>query len=212
MVASRHAIFALLANALFSCLVLAPLQGCGNSDAAKPPSPIPQPQPGANPQSLPQTVLRFINQSSVSPADFADATAKINQQIIVDLNPRWGTNGAAAVWTGGFDDTIPSVVLQDRADGPGGYTDSVCGYVAYRANTQATFKAYLSHVSLNLLTGHYLASENVRAWDYRASDYAEQEPWELCDFDFPSAHGLGGTYYNHRGEPAHDLLSRLPYP
>lgn len=202
-------------NLIATFTVLLLLVGCGGGGESKKESPIPKPQPGAPPSSVPQTTLRFINQAGIPSEEWVDAVAKINYQITVDLNPRWGVNGQAQVYTGGFDDTIPSVVIQNRGDGPGGYTDGTCGYVAYRADTQTTWRAYCSHVAINLLTGDYLAGQSVEAFDYHISpsgEYLESTPWELADFDFPNAHGLGGTYYDWQGNAAYDILHKRTYP
>lgn len=88
----RRALYVLIANLAFACLVFAPLPGCGNPDAAAPAeSAIPKPQPGAPPSSRPQVVLRFINQSSVPPADFAgghpDAAAALLTAVAADGSP-----------------------------------------------------------------------------------------------------------------------------
>jgi len=129
-----------------------------------------------------------------------------------DLNPRWGCNGVAAAYVGPLEPG--TVVIQDREEGAGGYTDHQrnIGYVAYRANTATTWRAYVSHVAINLLTYPHLAGQSVEAWDYRYPDYSEAGPYELADFDFPSRHGLGGQYFDWRGRAAYDLLSKLPYP
>lgn len=193
--------------------ILALTLGCGSSgDLPENTATLPLPQPGADPATQPRIVLEFCNQSTgVTSEQWADAVDKIDHQLQFDLNPRWGCNGTAVV-VQVADYSRPGVALQDRSVGPGGYTDGLRGWCAYRENTSQHWRAYCSHVAINLMTPRYLAGQSVEAYNYRASDYAETPPWELADFDFPSAHGVPGVWLDYRGEPAHDLLHKLAYP
>lgn len=195
-----------------SFILLFALFGCGSDSAMsdKNKTTIPSPNPGGSPAA--HVVLQFSNQSiHITPAEWSECVDNINYQIQHDLNPRWGCSGSAVV-SSNFNPHVPSVVIQDREDGAGGYTDGTVGWCAYRANTAQLWRAYCSHVAINLLTPGYLAGQSVEAYDYRRVDYAEQPPWELADFDFPSAHGFPGVYYDYQGNPAHDLLHKLSYP
>lgn len=202
---------------LLPLLLFGLLLGCGSPGEKQEEPAFPRPQPGANPASLPQTPLRFINQSSaINGSDFQQAVAAIDLQIRGDLNPRWGINGVAIAYFGPQDEDIPSVILRDDTGQglPGGYTDGTNGYVQLRQSTAHLWRAYMSHVAINLLTPGYLAGQSVEAYDYHVESglYLEEEPWELADFDFPSRHGFSGVWHDWRGEPAHDLLHKLDYP
>ncbi len=209
---------------LLTGLLLLGLIGCGNSGVSSNgpkvipySSTAPQAQPGANPQSVAPLVIRFLNRSShVSSFEWQQSADAINEQLVNEFNPRWGTNGRVEVYTGNFDPMKATILLEDRTTGNGGETDGTNGYVAYRDNTRETWSAYCDHVAINLVGGNFLPGQSVESWDYHIDPIThkpvESAPWLLADFDFPSRHGFPGTWLDYDGNPAFDYLHKLIYP
>lgn len=67
---------------LLPLLLFGLLLGCGSPGEKQEEPAFPRPQPGANPASLPQTPLRFINQSgAISGVDFQQAVADLLHKL-----------------------------------------------------------------------------------------------------------------------------------
>ena len=169
---------------------------------------------GTTLQPLPATQIRLINQSAaVNATTLASWVVDINWQLATDFNPRWATGATLIAYSGPVDPATPTILLQDSTDDtlPGAQQAGASLWVVRNLpHTAGLLEAYLSHATINSARPDYLPGQAVEAWDYTRGSYAGGA--ELADFDFPSHHGLGGSYYDWQGRPAYDLLHALSYP
>lgn len=175
----------------------------------------PAPQPGANPATIPLTVVRVINTSEWNSTDLAQALADINAQLQV-VGAVWGLNVQLVSCAGDFDADVPSIWISDNPNPPGVAADGVTyaspgvelrggsafmDYATVLAEqaTSGSPEDYLSHAALLVAAGGPEIGEPYEAYAYGPGS-------NLCDWAFPA----GGAVSPITGKLSADYAGYIP--